>query len=242
MFGLLNSIYNYGKLFVHLYQIKKELPTVSIKNIDILFNRINHCGAVCIKFSQWLLPIIDNYYIKDDEKPRWFSHFEKIYDKCLTHSDEYTKQIYNNDFLKDNTNGIEFDEKYELLELIASGSIGQVYKIRKLITNEIYAMKVVHPHVSEQIKHFKIILKTILLIPYFRNYLKYNLPIDLRGFIDEFHIQTNMINEANNMCEYYDSYKDCNKYIIPLTIAFVEFDNSLNIKFFLIVDIKNLVQ
>lgn len=220
MFGLLNSIYNYGKLFFHLYQIKKELPTVSIQNVDILFNRINHCGAVCIKFSQWLLPIIDNYYIKDDEKPRWFSHFEKIYDKCLTHSDEYTKQIYNNDFLKDNSNGIEFDEKYELLELIASGSIGQVYKIRKLITNEIYAMKVVHPHVSEQIKHFKIILKTILLIPYFRNYLKYNLPIDLRGFIDEFHIQTNMINEANNMCEFYDSYKDCNKYIIPLTIGF----------------------
>ena len=46
---------------------------------------------------------------------------EKIYDKCLTHSEEYSKNIYNNDFLKDNENGIEFDEKYELLELIAFG-------------------------------------------------------------------------------------------------------------------------
>ena len=37
MFGLLTSVYNYGKLFFHLYQIKKELPNVSIKNIDTLF-------------------------------------------------------------------------------------------------------------------------------------------------------------------------------------------------------------
>lgn len=220
MFGFINSLYNYGKLFFHVYLMKKELPDISIKNVDILFNRINQCGAVCIKFTQWLLPIIDNYYIKDDNKPRWFSHMEKIYDKCLTHSEEYTKNIYNDDFLKDNVNGIEFDEKYELLELIASGSIGQVYKIRKLVTNEVFAMKVVHPQVSEQIFHFKIILKTILCIPYINNYLKKNLPIDLRGFIDEFHNQTNMINEANNMCEFYNSYKDCKKYIIPLTIAF----------------------
>ena len=220
MFGLLNSIYNYGKLFFHLYRMNKELPDVSIKNIDILLNRINRCGAVCIKFSQWILPFIDNYYIKDDEKPRWFIHFEKIYDKCLTHSEEYSKKIYNDDFLKDNKNGIEFDEKYEILELIASGSIGQVYKIRKLITNEVYAMKVVHPEVRSQIKHFQILLKIIYWFPYICNYLKKNLPIDLRGFIDEFHIQTNMINEANNMCEFYNSYKDCEKYIIPLTIAF----------------------
>ena len=151
-------------------------------------NRINRCGAVCIKFSQWILPFIDNYYIKDDEKPRWFTHFEKIYDKCLTHSEEYSKKIYNDDFLKDNKNGIEFDEKYEIIELIASGSIGQVYKIRKLITNEVYAMKVVHPEVRSQIKHFQILLKIIYWFPYICNYLKKNLPIDLRGFIDAYFI------------------------------------------------------
>jgi len=220
MFGFINSLYNYGKLFFHLYQMEKELPDVSIKNVDILFNIINHCGAVCIKFSQWILPIIDIYFIKDDTKPRWFTHMEKIYDKCLTHPEEYTKNIYNKDFLKDNENGIEFDEKYEILELIASGSIGQVYKIRKLVTDEIFAMKVVHPEVRSQIKHFQILLNFVLFIPQIRNYLKKNLPIDLTGFINEFHIQTNMINEANNMCEFYNSYKDCKKYIIPLTIGF----------------------
>lgn len=222
MFGFISSLYNYGKLFFHLYQMRRDFPDVSIKNVDTLFNRINHCGAVCIKFSQWLLPIIENYYIKDDEKPRWFSHFEKIYDKCLTHSDEYTKKIYNDDFLKENKNGIEFDEKYELLELIASGSIGQVYKIRDLVTKEIYAMKVVHPEVKEQIKHFKILLTIITYLPYYSYYLNKYLPIDLTGFIDEFHIQTNMVQEANNMLRFYYYYKDCKKYIIPLAISFSE--------------------
>jgi len=212
------TLYNYVLLAKQLNKIKNSYPTIQINDIDVLFTKINQCGAVCIKFSQWILPIIENYYLVDDKKPEWFNHLEKIYDKCLTHSDEYTKKIYNSDYQE--YDGIEFDEKYEIVEIIASGSIGQVYKIRDLVTKEIYAMKVVHPEVRTQINHFKTILKLISFLPCYKRLLRKYLPIDLTGFIDEFHIQTNMIQEANNMQRFYYYYKDCKKFIIPLAISF----------------------
>jgi len=212
------TLYNYVLLAKQLNKIKNSYPTIQINDIDVLFTKINQCGAVCIKFSQWILPIIENYYLVDDKKPEWFNHLEKIYDKCLTHSDEYTKKIYNSDYQE--YDGIEFDEKYEIVEIIASGSIGQVYKIRDLVTKEIYAMKVVHPEVRTQINHFKTILKLISCFPCYNRLLRKYLPIDLTGFIDEFHIQTNMIQEANNMQRFYYYYKDCKKFIIPLAISF----------------------
>ena len=218
MMSFCKTLYNYVLLAKQLNKIKNSYPTIQINDIDVLFTKINQCGAVCIKFSQWVLPIIDNYYLVDDKKPEWFNHLEKIYDKCLTHSDEYTKKIYNSDYQE--YDGIEFDEKYEIVEIIASGSIGQVYKIRDLVTKEIYAMKVVHPEVRTQINHFKTILKLISCFPCYNRLLRKYLPIDLTGFIDEFHIQTNMIQEANNMQRFYYYYKDCKKFIIPLAISF----------------------
>jgi len=218
MIGLCRTLCNYVLLLKQLNTIKNTYPNIQINDIDVLFTKINHCGAVCIKFSQWILPLIDNYYIVDDKKPEWFNHLEKIYDKCLTHDDIYTKQIYNSDYQE--YDGIEFDEKYEIVKLIASGSIGQVYKIRDLVTKEIYAMKVVHPEVRTQINHFKTILKLISCFPCYKRLLRKYLPIDLNGFIGEFHIQTNMIQEANNMQRFYYYYKDCKKYIIPLAISF----------------------
>jgi len=218
MMSFCKTLYNYVLLAKQLNKIKNSYPTIQINDIDVLFTKINQCGAVCIKFSQWVLPIIENYYLVDDKKPEWFNHLEKIYDKCLTHSDEYTKKIYNSDYQE--YDGIEFDEKYEIVEIIASGSIGQVYKIRDLVTKEIYAMKVVHPEVRTQINHFKTILKLISCFPCYNRLLRKYLPIDLTGFIDEFHIQTNMIQEANNMQRFYYYYKDCKKFIIPLAISF----------------------
>ena len=218
MMSFCKTLYNYVLLAKQLNKIKNSYPTIQINDIDVLFTKINQCGAVCIKFSQWILPIIENYYLVDDKKPEWFNHLEKIYDKCLTHSDEYTKKIYNSDYQE--YDGIEFDEKYEIVEIIASGSIGQVYKIRDLVTKEIYAMKVVHPEVRTQINHFKTILKLISCFPCYNRLLRKYLPIDLTGFIDEFHIQTNMIQEANNMQRFYYYYKDCKKFIIPLAISF----------------------
>ena len=218
MMSFCKTLYNYVLLAKQLNKIKNSYPTIQINDIDVLFTKINQCGAVCIKFSQWILPIIENYYLVDDKKPEWFNHLEKIYDKCLTHSDEYTKKIYNSDYQE--YDGIEFDEKYEIVEIIASGSIGQVYKIRDLVTKEIYAMKVVHPEVRTQINHFKTILKLISFLPCYKRLLRKYLPIDLTGFIDEFHIQTNMIQEANNMQRFYYYYKDCKKFIIPLAISF----------------------
>ena len=218
MMSFCKTLYNYVLLAKQLNKIKNSYPTIQINDIDVLFTKINQCGAVCIKFSQWILPIIENYYLVDDKKPEWFNHLEKIYDKCLTHPDEYTKKIYNSDYQE--YDGIEFDEKYEIVEIIASGSIGQVYKIRDLVTKEIYAMKVVHPEVRTQINHFKTILKLISFLPCYKRLLRKYLPIDLTGFIDEFHIQTNMIQEANNMQRFYYYYKDCKKFIIPLAISF----------------------
>ena len=99
MIGLCRTLCNYVLLLKQLNTIKNTYPNIQINDIDVLFTKINHCGAVCIKFSQWILPLIDNYYIVDDKKPEWFNHLEKIYDKCLTHSDEYTKKIYRSNLI-----------------------------------------------------------------------------------------------------------------------------------------------
>lgn len=47
--------------------------------------------------------------------------------------------------------GSQFAEKYELLELIGSGGMGNVYKARQILLNKVVAVKIIHRQLATQI-------------------------------------------------------------------------------------------
>ena len=142
------------------------------------------------------------------EYKRLFNKLEQLYENCNFHDDKYTLNIYKQDF------GYDFNEKYEIIEPIASGSIGQVYKIKDK-NNKIYAMKCLHPNVDSQINRWEKTLKLLSLIPFVRNKLQYYLPININTFVIDFKFQVNLSNEANNLLTFNNIYKDTKYIIIP---------------------------
>lgn len=214
---MFRTIYNYYKIsnIVNiLYNGYLENNTIDELNIIKLYDTVRRSGCVCVKFFQWILPIIE---VNLKEIPGWFKILEKIYDNCIIHDKEHTLKIFKKE------HGYNFDERYELQYVIASGSIGQVYRIKEIYTDKILALKVLHPNVSKDILYFKIFSKIILWIPRFKKLLMDYLPVDISGFIKEFDEQTNMINEAQNMNTYLEAFSDSSHvYRIPKPISYTK--------------------
>lgn len=206
MFDTLNNI-KLG-LWSLIYYNQKVKSDIIYK---IIIKNIKDSGCVVIKFVQWLLPKIEAIYDIDvnDPKNQWFLDLEELYDNCNYHDTNYTKTVYKDQFHRD------FDKDYNIDELLASGSIGQVYKITDKINGEKYAMKVLHPNVDNSLFLFNIILKTVYYIPFLNKIISYYIPIDIKKFVSDFKIQTNLVNEANNCMFFYDNYKDDDVFIIP---------------------------
>jgi predicted unusual protein kinase regulating ubiquinone biosynthesis (AarF/ABC1/UbiB family) len=214
--NVIKQLWNYSKLGYQLnslhfeYNINNTIDTIECHRlIDNIHKQVITCGAICIKFAQWLLPILDNIYIKDEDKPYWFISLEELYESCPIHSTEYTKQIYNNEF-----NEI-FDDDYDIIDIIGSGSIGQVYKIKNKHRQTEFAFKVIHPRVKNELKLFKRLLKFVLWIPCLRNKLYNLVPVNYLQFIDNFEEQINMVKEANNLLRMNYNYKNNKCIIIP---------------------------
>ena len=111
---MIKLIYNYFKLCIKLYTFNKD----DVNDVNILFDQIVDCGSVCIKITQWILPVLEmKYKIESDNIPYWFSKLENLYDNCNYHCDNYTRMVYLNEF---NHN---FDEKYKMIKVL-SGSMG----------------------------------------------------------------------------------------------------------------------
>ena len=52
-------------------------------------------------------------------------------------------------------------------------------------------------------------------IPFTRRLLRYYIPIDIKTFIKDFELQTDLTNEANNCMRFYEIYKDNPLVVIP---------------------------
>jgi len=214
--NVLKQLWNYGKLGYQLnslysqYTIHNSIDTVECHAlIDRIHKQILMCGAICIKFAQWLLPILDNIYIEESSKPYWFTSLEELYENCPIHSTEHSKQIYYEDFHQN------FDDNYKIVDVIGSGSIGQVYKIKHKHTEEDFAFKIIHPNVKQELKLFKKILKLCLKCPCLRKKLYDLVPVNYLQFVDNFEEQINMNHEANNLLQFKYSYRNNPSVIIP---------------------------
>ena len=214
MFTTLYNYYKISNIVNILYNGYLENNTIDEINIIKLYDAVRKSGCVCVKFFQWVLPIIE---VNMNDIPGWFKILEKIYDNCIIHDKEHTLEIFKKE------HGYNFDERYELQDIIASGSIGQVYKIKEIYTDKILALKVLHPNVQKDIWYFKIFSKIILWIPRFNKLLMNYLPLDITDFIREFNEQTDMINEAQNMNTYLEAFSDSyHVYRIPKPISYTQ--------------------
>ena len=206
MFALLNYIKL--ALWSGIYYKQEKKSDIIYK---IIIKNIKDSGCVVIKFVQWLLPKIEAIYDIDvsDPENKWFLELEELYDNCNYHSIEYTKKAYCKQFNRD------FDNDYSVDKLLASGSIGQVYKVIDKINGEECAMKVLHPNVDTNLSLLKFILNSIYSIPLINDFIKHYIPIDIKKFINDFKIQTDLVNEANNCMFFYNKYKNDCLYVIP---------------------------
>lgn len=171
------------------------------KLIKILLRSIHRCGVIPVKMIQWFLPPLK--VMNTDKKI--INILENTYEKCPLHDLKHTVDMYKKDFYSN------FNDNYEILNIIGSGSIAQVYKIKEKNTDNIYAMKVKHPNVLKDYINIKRYLKWIFLFIPFNKIV----PISIDDFFNQFEQQINFVNEGNNMLQFYNKYENNNLYKIP---------------------------
>jgi len=191
------------------------------KAINELKNRIFSCGCISIKFTQWLISKLKG----TDDRSKFnyiINEFENIFDNCDYHDIAYSKKIFKNDFHKN----IEDIFDINNFEVIASGSIGQVYKtkfkkIKNPLDNPDIVIKVRHPYI-DYIKSYQMILIYLILgmqkITYLKN--KFCIHFNLHDFIDNINKQIDFNIEAYNNIKMYDNYKDNDYIVIPKVYNF----------------------
>tara|TARA_B110000208_G_scaffold169979_1_gene211155 strand:+ start:1634 stop:3061 length:1428 start_codon:yes stop_codon:yes gene_type:complete len=214
---MFKTLYNYYKivsLASDIYRVNERTGVIDELSMLRLYELVRGGGCVCIKFFQWILPLLE---IGHETNEPWFKILERIYDDCNIHGMEHTLGLFREE------NGYEFNERYELQDIVASGSIGQVYRIKEIYTGKILAMKVLHPNIARDILHFKIFSKVVLWIPRFKSLMLKYLPIDITGFIRDFEEQTSMITESRNMNMFLEAFSDSlSVYTIPKPISYTK--------------------
>ena len=200
MFYSLYSIFNYSKLlswFTLFYINYKIYGKCNLNILQIILNNIQKTSAIGTKCIQKITP-----YLKMGECDKEIINILNLtYENNKYHDDKFTEKSFYNDF------GINLYDKYEIVERVSSGSIGQVYKVRGLKDNKFYAMKVVHPNIDHQLRFIKKVIKVFNLNRY--------VFFELNNFIKNYEKETNLIHEAYNMKIFHNHYKDNNRIIIP---------------------------
>jgi len=187
--------------------------------LDTIIERINKCGSVAIKFCQWITPKLEIMHLEEDDiinedKPIWLNKLESFYENCDDHSIQYTLSHYKETFHKD------FNDNYEILDSVGSGSIGQVYLIQEKPLTEFskkekYVMKILHPNVKYEIEFFRKFYSMVRYIPQISEILDEKFPFDIYEFINQFNEQSDFINESNNLLSFKEMYKKNDFIIIP---------------------------
>jgi len=202
--------------YINLYNRDKNHNIVLLDNIT---KRTKYCGSVAIKLCQWIIPKLEIMYLEEenilnDDKPLWLSALEDFYENCDDHPIQYTFDHYREVFKKN------FNEDYEILDIIGSGSIGQVYLIQdkpltKYSKRQKYVMKVLHPNVKYEINFFRKFYRILKLYPKINKLLRENFPFDINSFIDQFNEQSDFIHESNHLLQFKEYYKDNDSIVIP---------------------------
>ena len=212
--------YTIYKLFQLIYIIRKfaniynEDTLVDEEYCNNLKTAILNAGCIGIKFSQWILSKMRSEPSTNCNVA--IEYFEDLFDNCPTHDWEIAKKSFYNTYKIDIYSIIKCDT----LELIASGSIGQIYyaelinpykfeyykldpdtnkiKINKKIINKV-AIKIKHPNVNYEAKIYNNIFKFLTYIQQNQHLKKsFHLHFDFNDFIDNIIQQIDLNNEMFN--------------------------------------------
>lgn len=199
--SLINKIANIEKDFT-LEKINKLL--------NKLENEIFEGGCIYIKFTQWYISNLRSKYLCDDNDELeninmkiFLNHFDKVFNNCPNHDLIFTKNYFKEDFY------MNLNDYVEDLEIIASGSIGQVYKGTRINDKKKIVIKVKHPNIEEEIKDFELICKFITNVQKYSLLRKYfGLNINIDEFMNGLKIQNDFDNEVTNNNKFREIYKD----------------------------------
>ena len=202
---MINFLLNLSKLILYSFYVKKKYNyynDISNKDLNIIHKYINDCGCIMTKCVQWLIPILE----KDNINKKLLSVLQNVYEHNDIHDIGFTEKLYQEHFNKN------ISDDYDIIDIIGSGSIGQVYKIKDK-NNKLFVMKVKHPNIESQILLFRNIFKFLYDITIFKKYFYNYFPFNLTDFLEDFYKQSDFINECNNLLEFYHNYEE-NEYII----------------------------
>lgn len=210
MLGFIRDSWNYLRLGHSVYRCycdweRKE--TFSHGNFEVLIRHIHECGSVAIKFVQWIKPLLElivideeDFYKEEIEIPWWLRKLDVFYEECQEHSVDYTIQEYSNAFNESLT------ETYDIIDILGSGSIGQVYLIKHKETLQQSVLKIIHPHVLSQIDTFERWYRWSRFIPQIDRLFQ-DFPINLSDFIVSFRTQCDLLQETNNLLKLRQTYR-----------------------------------
>ena len=203
MFKLYYNIIRSTYLIYNCIQNKLYNDDNVIKNIT---ESIDNSGCLFIKIVQWTLPRL--YSIDIDKK--FIKIFSKYYNHCHIHDIDYTKYIYIKDF------DCDIEEEYDILNVLGSGSMGQVYKIMHKKSKKYYALKILHPNIEYE---FSVFTKLFNIVNRCINIKKY-IPIsNYNDIFKELYEQIDLNKEVNNILTFKQIHDD-SLYIIPDVIKF----------------------
>lgn len=194
-------------------------------------------GCIYIKFMQWYISNLKaNNCNKNDYTETnnlMINRFEYIFNNCETHDLAYTKKTFVTDF------GIELDDYVSGLELIASGSIGQVYKGLRNIDNRMVVIKVKHPDIDRQVEEFKQIsgfIVTMQQYSFIRR--RYKLNFNFEDFMNDLQLQSDFNIEVGNNNKFRRMYKDNDDIYFPK--VYINSENVIVSEYMDIIDIGDL--
>ena len=194
-------------------------------------------GCIYIKFMQWYISNLKaqncNINDYDEINKLLINRFEYIFNNCESHSLEYSKQIFISDL------GLSLDDYVSGLELIASGSIGQVYKGLRNIDNKMIAIKIKHPEIDRQIEEFKQLSNFIVSIQQY-DFIRrrYKLNFNFEEFMNDLQLQSDFNVEVSNNNKFKRMYKDNDDIYFPK--LYINSENIIVSEYMNIIDINNL--
>jgi hypothetical protein len=143
-FGYFRDIIIFSK-FLHL--LLRVFKHKDKRFIDKLAKITKRCGPLAIKLVQYIL--MNNDHIED---------LEFVFENCNSHYLSETEQVYFNDF------GRRLYEDYSDITLVASGSIGQVYRAFSRERESFVAIKVKHPDIKKAIDKFIFMVRVVCFV------------------------------------------------------------------------------
>jgi predicted unusual protein kinase regulating ubiquinone biosynthesis (AarF/ABC1/UbiB family) len=204
---MISLYYNICKSLYLLYHnvTKSHIDKIQL---DTMISSFHKSGCLFIKMIQWILSRI--YTVDVDENLK--QSIETFYDQCYIHSEDYTRFVFEMEC------GYALSTKYELLDILGSGSMGQVYKVKHKKTGKLYALKVLHPQLHNQFKAFSNLFWIVERFCDIRNYVPL---LEFDKFFEGLRLQMDLRNEANFLLEFRQIH-DNSLYIIPELVHVTE--------------------